>query len=129
MDLGLRGRVAIVSGASQGIGRATAAMLYGEGERFISALLVPSRPTVEGWMREHGVADYGDALAHAEVIARLQAAVDRVNAVLSRPEQVRRWVALEHDLTLERGELTPTLKIRRSALVERYRDRLEPLYR
>ena len=103
-------------------------MLYGEGERFISALLVPSRPTVEGWMREHRVASYADALVHPGVVARLQEAVDRVNAKLSRPEQVRRWVALEHDLTLERGELTPTLKIRRSALVERYRDRLEPLY-
>jgi long-chain acyl-CoA synthetase len=104
------------------------AMLYGEGERFISALLVPSRPTVEGWMREHGIEGYADALAHPDVVARLQEVVDRVNAKLSRPEQVRRWVALEHDLTLERGELTPTLKIRRSALVERYRDRLEPLY-
>ncbi len=105
------------------------AMLYGEGERFISALLVPSRPTLERWMSERGVASVADALAHPDVIAQLQGAVDRVNARLSRPEQVRRWVVLEHDLSLERGELTPTLKIRRTALVERYRDRLEPLYR
>ena len=105
------------------------AMLYGEGERFITALLVPSRPTVEQWMREHGVSDYPAALSHPDVVARLQEAVDRVNARLSRPEQVRRWVSLAHDLTSERGELTPTLKIRRGALVERYRDRLEPLYR
>ena len=104
------------------------AMLYGEGERFISALLVPSRPMVEGWMREHGVARHADALVHPDVVGRLQEAVDRVNAKLARPEQVRRWVALEHDLTVEGGELTETLKIRRSALVERYRDRLEPLY-
>ena len=104
-------------------------MLYGEGERFISALLVPSRPTLERWMTEHGVSSSAEALAHPEVVAQLQAAVDRVNAKLSRPEQVRRWVALDDELSLERGELTPTLKIRRSAIVERYRDRMEPLYR
>ena len=105
------------------------AMLYGEGERFISALLVPSRPTVEQWMQAQGVSDYAEALAHPDVVARLQEAVDRVNARHSRPEQVRRWVSIAHDLTLEQGELTPTQKIRRSALVERYRDRLESLYR
>ncbi|MFL5575517.1 MAG: AMP-dependent synthetase/ligase [Gemmatimonadaceae bacterium] len=106
------------------------AMLYGEGERFISALLVPSRAMVEGWLRERGLAlGYAEALAHVEVRDRLQQAVDRVNARLSRPEQVRRWVALEHELALERGELTPTLKIRRAAVAERYRDRLLPLYR
>jgi len=55
--------------------------------------------------------------------------VDRVNERLSRPEQVRRWAVLEHDLLAERGELTPTHKIRRSAVAERYRARLEPLYR
>jgi long-chain acyl-CoA synthetase len=106
------------------------AMLYGEGERFVSALLVPSRTTVDAWRRER--ADelaYQDALDHPDVRARLQDAVERVNAGLSRPEQIRRWVLLEHELTAERGELTPTHKIRRSAVVERYRHRLDPLYR
>ena len=105
-------------------------MLYGEGERFVTALLVPRRPVVEGWLRERGLAlPYDEALRHPEVHARIQQAVDGVNARLSRPEQVRRWALLEHDLAAERGELTPTLKIRRSAVAERYRDRLTPLYR
>ena len=55
--------------------------------------------------------------------------MDRVNERLSRPEQVRRWALLEHELAAERGELTPTLKIRRAAVAERYRSRLDPLYR
>jgi long-chain acyl-CoA synthetase len=106
------------------------ALLYGEGERFITALIVPSRPIVEGWMREQSLAlPYEEALQHELVRERIQAAVDRVNARLSRPEQVRRWVLLEHELTPERGELTPTLKIRRTTVAERYRSRLEPLYR
>ena len=106
------------------------AMLYGEGERFITALIVPSRPTVEGWLRERGLSlSYGDALRHPELLARIQSLVDAVNARLSRPEQVRRWTLLEHELDVERGELTPTMKVRRSAVTERYRDRLVPLYR
>ncbi|HEX2781911.1 MAG TPA: hypothetical protein VHM30_20555, partial [Gemmatimonadaceae bacterium] len=105
------------------------AMLYGEGERFVSALLVRSRPMVERWMSERGMTSYEDALRHDEVLTRLQTAVDRVNARLSRPEQVRRWAVLEHDLAAERGELTPTLKIKRSAVTARYRDRLEGFYR
>lgn len=106
------------------------AMLYGEGERFITALLVPSRPMVEGWLRERGLSlPYGEALRHPELLARIQALVDAVNACLSRPEQVRRWTLLEHELDVERGELTPTMKVRRGAVTERYRDRLVPLYR
>lgn len=106
------------------------AMLYGEGERFITALLVPSRSTVEAWVRERGLSlSFAEALLHPDVIARVQQVVDAVNAGLSRPEQVRRWALLEHELAPERGELTPTLKLKRSTVAERYRERLEPLYR
>jgi long-chain acyl-CoA synthetase len=106
------------------------AMLYGDGERFITALLVPSRAMIDDWQREQGLSlAHEDALRRPEVQARLQSAVDRVNAALSRPEQVRRWALIEHELTAERGELTPTLKVRRSTVADRYRDRLLPLYR
>ncbi|HEU4564176.1 MAG TPA: AMP-dependent synthetase/ligase [Gemmatimonadaceae bacterium] len=106
------------------------AMLYGEGERFITALLVPSRAMVAGWLRERATdMPYEEALRHPELLARLQQAVDRVNERLSRPEQVRRWAVLAHELTVERGELTPTQKIRRSTVAERYRAHLDPLYR
>jgi long-chain acyl-CoA synthetase len=106
------------------------AMLYGEGERFVSALLVPRRPVLEAWQRAQGLTlGYDQLLAHPDVIARVQTTVDRVNATLSSPERIKRFVLLDRDLSVEADELTPTLKIRRSVVVERYRDRLEPLYR
>jgi long-chain acyl-CoA synthetase len=107
------------------------AMLYGEGERFVSALLVPRRPVLEAWQREQGLAslDYDDLLGHPAVVTRVQQAVDRVNAALSGPERIKRFVLLERELSVEANELTPTLKIRRAVVAERYRDRLEPLYR
>ncbi|HEX2188609.1 MAG TPA: AMP-binding protein, partial [Longimicrobiaceae bacterium] len=105
------------------------AMLYGEGRHFVTALLGLRRPVVEAWARERGApASFPELLAHPEVVAHVQAAVDRVNARLSRPEQVRRWVLLERELTAEEDELTPTLKLRRPVVADRYRDRMEALY-
>lgn len=105
------------------------AMLYGEGRHFVTALLVLRRPVVEAWAGERGIGDaFHELLAHPEVVAHVQAAVDRVNARLSRPEQVRRWTLLERELTAEQDELTPTLKLRRLVVADRYRDRMEALY-
>ena len=106
------------------------AMLYGEGERFVSALLILRRPVLEAWQQERGLSlGYGELLAHPDVVARVQDTVDRVNASLSSPERIKRFVLLERDLSVEADELTPTLKIRRAVVAQRYRDRLEPLYR
>jgi long-chain acyl-CoA synthetase len=55
--------------------------------------------------------------------------VDRVNASLSGPERIKRFVLLERELTVDADELTPTLKIRRAIVSSRYRDRLDSLYR
>jgi long-chain acyl-CoA synthetase len=105
------------------------AMLYGEGRHFISALLVPSRPVVESWMRERGLTGtYETVLRHPDLIAHVQRIVDGVNARLSRPEQIRKWVLLEHELAPERNEITATMKVRRGTVTERYRARLESLY-
>lgn len=105
------------------------AMLYGEGERFISALLWPRRSTMEGWARARGLSPDDLALfGDPELLAEVQAGVDRVNAELSRPEQIRRWVMLEREPSAEVDELTPTLKLKRNTVAERYRDRLDALY-
>lgn len=105
------------------------AVLFGEGRRFVSALVCLRRAEVEQWAAREGIALGWDALlAHPGVRERVQAAFDQVNAALSNPERVRRWSLLERDLSPEEGELTPTLKVRRAAVAERHRDRLEALY-
>lgn len=105
------------------------AMLYGEGRKFVSALLCPRATTVHAWARAAGVVGtYAELLAHPEVRSRVDAAVAKVNAELSRTEQVRRYALLERELSLEEDELTPTLKVRRAHVAERFRDRLEALY-
>ncbi|HEX2093360.1 MAG TPA: AMP-binding protein, partial [Longimicrobiaceae bacterium] len=105
------------------------AMLYGEGRHFVTALLALRRPVVEAWAQERALGhDYPDLVRHPEIVARVQEAVDRVNAGLARPEQVRRWIVLERDLLPEEDELTPTLKLRRPVVAAKFRDRMEALY-
>jgi long-chain acyl-CoA synthetase len=67
--------------------------------------------------------------AEPSVRAEIQAALDEVNAEFARIEQIKRFALLDHDLTLPGGELTPTLKIKRAAVYDRYREILEGLYR
>jgi long-chain acyl-CoA synthetase len=108
------------------IGRA---VLHGEGRRFVSALLVLRQTAVEEWARGEGIdAGWGDLLSHPEVLGRVQAALDEVNAGLAPPERVRRFALLENDLSPEADELTPTMKVRRSVVAERHRATLDALY-
>lgn len=105
------------------------AVLYGEGRKFVTALVTLRRAAVEGWARERGLAaEYSELTRHPAVRAEVQAAIDRVNADVSRTERVREFVVLDRELSLERDELTPTLKVRRGVVIDRFRDLLDALY-
>jgi long-chain acyl-CoA synthetase len=110
------------------------ALLYGESQKYVTALLALRRPVVEAWARESGVAagaaaSFEELVSRPELVARVQEAVDEVNRGLSRTEQVKRFILLDRELSLDRDELTPTLKVRRGFVTARFRERLEALYR
>jgi long-chain acyl-CoA synthetase len=90
------------------------ALVAGDRQPFLVGLLVPDRD----W-----------AVGVADVHAGLQAAIDRVNAGLAATERVRRFVVADEAFSVENGELTPSLKIRRHRLRARYGERLDALYR
>ncbi|MGQ0560516.1 MAG: AMP-dependent synthetase/ligase [Gemmatimonadota bacterium] len=105
------------------------AVLFGENRQYISALLVPRRRQVESWAAEQSLALRYDALLEQPgLLERIQSEVDAVNSDLSRPEQIKRFALLPDELSIERDELTPTLKIRRAVIEQRYRTQLEFLY-
>jgi long-chain acyl-CoA synthetase len=107
-----------------------AAVVAGDGRRFVSAVLAPRRSAVERWARERGLGDedFPGVLRRPELRERLREAVDRVNASLSRTESVREFVVLERELSTDDGDLTATGTVRRSRLLDEARDRLEALY-
>jgi long-chain acyl-CoA synthetase len=105
------------------------AMLYGEGHKFISALLWLGRPAAEAWAAENGSDSSLDLLAQQSGIrTAVDAMVQKVNANLSRSEQIKEWVLLGSEPTVEGGDLTPTLKLRRTDVVARYGHLLEHFY-
>lgn len=105
------------------------AVLFGENRRYISALLVLCREQVEQWAGRNGIgARYEDLITHPELLRLVQREVDAVNALLSRPEQIKRFAVLKNELRAETEELTATLKVRRAFVAEKYQMQLEALY-
>ncbi|HEX6751577.1 MAG TPA: long-chain fatty acid--CoA ligase [Longimicrobium sp.] len=106
------------------------AMLYGEGRKYISALISLRPSMLRLWADGQGdeVDGNGVVVHHPELLSQVQAAVDRVNANLSRTEQIRRFVVIGRELTAEDGDLTPTLKLRRTVVAEKFRGELDALY-
>lgn len=105
------------------------AVLFGEGRRFVTALFTLRRETLRAWAMQEGLAPAIPALhAHPAVRAAVQAQVDAVNATVSRPEQVKRWVIAPESFSVASGELTPTLKLKRHEVTARYAHLVASLY-
>jgi long-chain acyl-CoA synthetase len=105
------------------------AVLIGEGRRYLTALITLDADELESWADEHGkVADYEALAGDPDVLAALQSAVDQVNATRSHVENIRKWRVLPNDLTVAQGELTPTLKVKRNVVNDKYADLIEDMY-
>ncbi len=105
------------------------AMVYGDRRPHLVALLVPDPQWAASWAADAGKANDIAALSkEADFRAALGAAVDQVNKSLSGVERVRRFIVAGEPFTIDNGQLTPTLKIRRHMILSRYGDRLAGLY-
>jgi long-chain acyl-CoA synthetase len=106
------------------------AVLIGDGRPFVVALLAPDLEAVARWATGHGLdaADHAAALAHPELAARFGEVVDGVNAGLARYEQIRAFRVLPRAFTVDGGELTPTMKVRRRVVAEAYAELVDEMY-
>jgi long-chain acyl-CoA synthetase len=91
------------------------ALVIGDRRPYVAALITVDSAMAEG-------------LSPAELEARVQSIVDRVNAELSRFEQIKRFRILPRDFTADEGEVTPTLKLKRRVCAEHFADEIEALY-
>jgi long-chain acyl-CoA synthetase len=106
------------------------AIMYGDRRPYPVMLITLDEEQVVPWAREQGIEDTsGAALArHPKVRELIQAELDRANAKYASVEQVKRFFILDHDLSQETGELTPTLKVKRNVVNEKYADDFAALY-
>jgi len=105
------------------------AVVIGEGQRYISALITLDADTIAPWAQErHKTLDPEALISDPDLQAELAASIERVNHELSHAEAIKRWRVLPHDFTIAQGELTPTLKIKRSVINRQYADVIAELY-
>jgi long-chain acyl-CoA synthetase len=104
--------------------------LTGDGEKYLTALIVPDFHDLRKVAREKGLeADDPAVLASQDEIRRLiQEQVDQVNRTLARYEQIKYFTILPRAFSVEGGELTPTLKLKRRVIKERYEQQIRNMY-
>ena len=106
------------------------AVVIGDKYPYLTALIVPNFENLEAYLAEHGAAGLPrEAIARDERTDRLIGdAIKLVNKELALHERVRRYSVLTREFSLEEGELTPTMKVRRRVVGERYREVIEGMY-
>jgi long-chain acyl-CoA synthetase len=119
-------RVQGVLGLEESIAQA---MVYGDKKPYISAVIVPDESFAKAWAAQHNVpGDLASLSTNAEFKAVIAKAIERSNAQLGTIEKVRKFILAPQPFTVENGQMTPTLKVRRHAVVREYKDALEDLY-
>jgi long-chain acyl-CoA synthetase len=109
------------------------AVAVGDRRSYVTALIALDPESVPVWAKLHGVeaaepTDLAALAAHPAVRAEIESAVEAANTQLARIEQVKRFAILPAPWSPETGELTPTLKLRRRIITERYAPEIEKLY-
>jgi long-chain acyl-CoA synthetase len=106
------------------------AMVVGDGRPFIGALLTVDDEELARFAQEHGLSAERDELLRSDVVrAELRKAVDAANAAVSKAEAIRSFRLLDRDFDERRGEVTPTLKLRRHMIGDRFAAEIDELYR
>ena len=104
-------------------------VVHGDGRNFVSALVTLDEPAITAWAEENGVSgSYGQIVADPKTKEMVRGYIDEVNAQLPKWETVKKFEILPTDLTIESGELTPSLKVKRKVVEQKYTDLLDSFY-
>jgi long-chain acyl-CoA synthetase len=105
-------------------------VVVGDRHKFLSALIAPNFPALEDLARQQGIAfsSRADLLSNPAVHAEYQALIHRVNEGLANFETIKRFYLVPDEWSMESGEFTPTMKLRRRVVVARYADEIAALY-
>jgi len=105
------------------------AVMYGDRRPYPVALITLDEEEILPWAQQQGLSADLPALTRGEAVRELiQSEVDRVNARYAQVEQIKKFAILDHDLSQETGELTPTLKVKRNVVNEKYAEVFASLY-
>jgi long-chain acyl-CoA synthetase len=105
-------------------------MIVGEDRKFTAALIIPSFGNLRSWASKRGISatSNDDLVKNADVLDLFKQAVDKYNQFFSHIEQVKKFVLLPHEWTVDGGELTPTLKAKRKVILEKFKKDIDGIY-
>lgn len=106
------------------------AMIVGAERKYVGALIIPSFPNLRDWCRHNGVrdADNETLIKDEKVIQLYRELVDSFNKFFNHVEQVKRFELLPRDWSVETGEMTPKLSLKRKVIMEKYKEGIERIY-
>jgi long-chain acyl-CoA synthetase len=105
------------------------AVMYGDRRPYPVALITLDAEEIAPWAKEHGLdEDIGELANSDEVHELVQKELDRANSNYASVEQIKKFAILDHDLSVQSGELTPTLKVKRNVINENYAELFESMY-
>jgi long-chain acyl-CoA synthetase len=106
-------------------------MVVGAEQKFAGALIVPNLTNLKDWCGKHQISantSTDKILRDPRVIELYKGIVEEYNQLFNHVEQVKKFELLESEWTIDGGELTPTLKLKRKVIMEKYRDAIERIY-
>ena len=105
-------------------------MVIGADKKFAAALIVPAFNILKEWCADQGIVYPGNEaiIKNEKVVEIFKDAVERYNQFFNHVEQVKKFELLPNEWTIDGGELTPTLKLKRKVIMEKYRDAIERIY-
>jgi len=105
-------------------------MVVGENQKFVSALVVPAFHAVKDWYNNQGKPYPGDQAItqDKQIKALIREAINKYNKDFNPVEQVKKFVLMPYQFTIENGELTPTLKLKRKVIVQKYESMIGSMY-
>jgi len=103
-------------------------MVHGDKRKFLSALVALNEENARKWASEHGVPEGARLHDHPAVVGRVQQAIDALNARQASYATIKRFAIVPNDFTQESGELTPTPKVKRKVVTQKYQALLDAFY-
>ena len=105
-------------------------MVFGNERNYCVALVTLDPDAMATWAEENDMAgaSYTDVVRSPKVQEMVQGYIDEMNGQLNRWETIKKWELLDHDLTVESGELTPSMKVKRNVVESNYSDLIEKMY-
>jgi long-chain acyl-CoA synthetase len=105
-------------------------MVVGENQKFVGALIIPSYENLKDWATKKGISysSREELLTNKLVLDEYERQIEEFNKYFGKVEQVKKFKLLPKEWTIEGGELTPTMKVKRKVVVEKYKDVIAEIY-